>query len=172
MPALAERTKINKEWSVASTTQGWDVKINMPHFEGSFPLTIDKNAYDLVSGSTRFVSQSYLPTPSAKAKEFIRKLHTYKNLPENWDSNGAVAPEEQIVLKACLLILSTDDLDLPLYFVAPGPNGEVVVDYKNGINAAEVFLNEDGTEEMILYKGKEQAYAGDIKLQLLVQHLS
>jgi hypothetical protein len=63
-------------------------------------------------------------------------------------------------------------LDLPLYFIAPGPNGEIVVEFKSGQNMAEIFFNEDGTEEMLLYKGKEQKFSGQPVLPLLVKHLS
>ncbi len=173
MPALAERTKIKKEWGSSPTTEGLVVKSPMHYWLDAdiAPLSMD-DAFAWMAASTRFVAQSYLPPPSAKAQDFIKKVANYQYLPANWDNNGAVAPEEGVISNASFFIQAADELDLPIYFIAPGPNGEIVIEYKNGNNMAEVFYNEDGTEEMILYNGQNQLHVGDINIGLLAQHVS
>ena len=171
MQALAARTKIKKEWGIASTTEGWETSSNAVH-KGIFLATIDDNAYDLVSGSTRFVAQVYLPTPSSKAKEFLKKLYNYKNLPANWDNDGAIPPGEDLIDKVASFIQTLDEFDLPLYFIAPGPNGEIAIEYRYSDKSAEVFFNEDGSEEMILYTGSSQILSDLLNIQKLIQHLS
>jgi hypothetical protein len=44
-----------------------------------------------------------------------------------------------------------------------GPNGEIVLEYKNGQNSAEVFFERNNSSEMLLYKGDVQIYAGQLK---------
>lgn len=171
MPALAERTKIKKEWASIPTTQAFSTIENLSSRVKLFMASIDDYVYDFPCASTRIVMQSYLPTPSAKAKEFLRKINSYKNLSQNWDNNGAVPPASELILKASTFIQVGDEFDLPLYFTAPGPNGEIIIEYKNSTNAAEIFFNEDSSEEMILYSGNEQTYAGGLDMNLLFQHL-
>lgn len=174
MPALAERTKIRTETGYsARTTTGWMVK---GEEQGSYVLSgktaIDTNAYTWASGSIRIQVQPYLSRPSSQAREMLQKLFRFKNLSINWDGNQAMPPDDSVIIKAAGFIIHADEFDLPLYFIAPGPNGEIVVEFKSGQNTAELFFNEDDTEEMLLYKGKEQIYAGKTDLQFLVQHLS
>lgn len=171
MPALAERTKIKNEWASVPTTQSFTIGENFS-CRTKIPVNlIDDNIYDFACASTRFIMQSYLPALSGKAKEFLKKISTYKNLQENWDSNGAIPPSHELILKASTFIQVVDELNIPLYFIAPGPNGEIVIEYKNGDNTAEIFFNEDGSQEMILYSGKEQHYANGLDMHFLFQHL-
>lgn len=174
MPALVERTKIKKEYGSTPTSEdlGYIGSRNtwITNPDPLFPISA--NPFDWVVASTRFVGQPYLHLPSPNAADFINKIYNYKNLSDNWDNNGAVAPTGDLIKKAALFIQSTDESDLPVYFIAPGPNGEIVVEYKNGNCTAEVFFNEDGTEEMLLYSGKLQLHAGNLNFKLLIQHLS
>ncbi len=87
----------------------------------------------------------------------------------NWDGNGAAAPSEKVLNVAINFLTSADEYDLPVYFTAPGPNGEIVLEYKNGKNTAEIFFEEDNIPEMILYTEKEQVYAGTIQLSQGIQ---
>jgi hypothetical protein len=171
MPVLAERTKIKSEWNISATNEEGGFRGNMRGSGKNAEINIDDNAYDLVSASTRIFIQPYLPTPSPKAKEFLKKLKAYKNLPDNWDGDEGVPPEENNIRKAASFILETDELDLPFYFIAPGPNGEIVIEYKNGTRTAEIFLNENEKDEMILYKDKEQVFADSIDIGVLIKHL-
>jgi hypothetical protein len=174
MPALAERTKIKSECLTSTTIEGLAIRdmASMTYIGHTVPLPIDVYAYGLATGSTRIMVQPYLPQPSAKAKEVMQKIFRYKKLPENWDNDGAVPPTDIVLTRAATFILNADELDLPFYFTAPGPNGEIIIEFKNDDQTSEIYFNEDGTDEMILYKGRDQIYEGTINMQRLIEHLS
>jgi hypothetical protein len=172
MPALLERTKVKANETSAATNENWVIgDLAQQSYHSDKPFSVDVYAYGLLPGSTRVTVLPYLPQPSKRAKENLKKIYRFLTLPSNWDNEGAVPPEEKIVLAAYYFILQMDELDLPIYFVAPGPNGEIYFEYKNKNNTAEMFFNEDESSAMILYKGKEQTYSGEVNIDLLIDHL-
>lgn len=173
MPALADRTKIRTDaGAVPSTTGLISYKGGYYPYRNPPDAAIDANAYAIASGSIQIQTQRYIPDLSTKAKEVLYKLHKFGQLDENWDGNGAVAPSETVLNKAANFMTVADEYDLPVYFTAPGPNGEIVLEYMNGNNTAEIFFEDDNMSEMILYTGKQQVYAGEIQLKPLITHLS
>jgi hypothetical protein len=172
MPALAERTKIKTEaGNIPSTTGfifygGSSDKFSLL----SGDINIDANAHVFASGSIQIQTQSYIPELSTKAKEILHKLYKFKQLKTDWDGNGAITPKEDVINNAANFLTNSDEFDLPIYFTAPGPNGEIVLEYKKRDDTAEIFFEEDNISEMILYKGKKQVYAGKIQLKQLITH--
>jgi hypothetical protein len=172
MPALLERTKIRSDWGSSSTNENLVARdLNQLAIMPGDPFSVDVYAYGLLPGSTKVTVLPYLPQPSDKAKEYLKKIYRFGRLPENWDNDGAFPPEEKIILSASQFVLQMDELDLPVYFVAPGPNGEIFIEYRKQKKTAEIFFNDDGTEEMILYKRNEQVYSGEINTDLFINHL-
>lgn len=172
MPALAERTKIKTETGNISSTTGFNFNSGYSDpYEFSTDVAIDANAYMIASGSIQVQTQPYIPELSAKAKGMLHKLYNFHQLKTNWDSNGALVPRENVIKTAANFLTHLDEYDLPIYFTAPGPNGEVVLEYKNDENTAEVFFENDNFSEMLLYKGKVQVYAGEVELKKLIDHL-
>lgn len=175
MPVLTEKTKIRTEKAYESrTTSDWAVKAPSSADHGVFygggdPL--ETNIHSWVSGSTRVLAVPYLSGPSLKAREILKKVLHYKFLVANWDGNNAVPPLYETVDKAFAFVSAADDYDLPFYFTAPGPNGEIIIEFKQGTKTAEVYFNEDHTTEMILYNGQEQTCLDDISLSILDKHL-
>lgn len=173
MPALAERTKIKTETgNVSSTTcMNFYSGYACPYvFLSDSP--IDANAYMIASGSIRIQTQQYMPELSSKAKATLHRLYSFKQLKVNWDGDGALVPNEGVIKNAANFLFLLDEYDLPIYFTAPGPNGEIVLEYKNGQNSAEVFFETDNFSEMLLYKGDVQIYAGKVDVQLLIDHFN
>jgi hypothetical protein len=172
MPALLERTKIRADEGNISTNENWVAGNTAQQIFPLEKLLIeDIYAYAYLPGSSRVMVVRYINNTSEKAQEFLRKLSRFSKLPQNWDNEGAAPPEEKIISTASDFISQMDEFELPLYFVAPGPNGEIYLEYRSGNNTAEIFFNEDENEEMILYKGKEQIYSGEINIDLLINHL-
>lgn len=173
MPALAERTKIRTDTgNVSSTT-------SMNFYTGyGYPFVflsdspIDANAYMIASGSIRIQTHQYMPELSAKAKAILHRLYSFKQLKLNWDGNGALVPEEEVIKTATNFLFLLDEYDLPIYFTAPGPNGEIVLEYKNDQNSAEVFFESNNFSEMLLYNGNVQIYAGKFEKKLLIDHFN
>gem|GEM_PF-2126649 len=105
----------------------------------------------------------FVPSVSAKAATFISKLNSYKELGANWDSYGALPPEVDVIEQAIELIKKADRNSLPLYFVAPGPNGEVVVEFKKGEKEAAIYFTAGDSTELILHRGNENILEGTVE---------
>lgn len=173
MPVLAERTKIRTETGNISSTTGLNFYsgYSAPY---RFPvdLNIDANAYMIASGSIQIQILSYIPELSMKAKEVLHKLYSFHKLKPDWDGNGSLVPTEDIIRITSNFLSDMDEYDLPVYFTAPGPNGEIVLEYKNNENTAEIFFENDHSTEMLLYKDKNQIYAGEVDKKVLIDHLT
>lgn len=163
MTVLAKRTRIKTEYgNVSSTTRD-----NRSGFE-----TIDANTNYLASGSIHIQAQSIIPMFSAKAKDILYKVYNFGKLKTNWDGNEAIAPTEDVIRNVVSFLTLGNENDLPIYFTAPGPNGEIVLEYKNEENTAEVFFEDNNFSEMFLYTGKKMVYSGEVQMSNLIQHLS
>jgi hypothetical protein len=82
----------------------------------------------------------------------IMKIKSFSNLQPNWDSYGAEVPSSISMNNSIDFIYQLDDRELQPYFVAPGNNGEVLVEYKKENRAAEIYFNPDGTNELLLFE--------------------
>jgi len=69
-------------------------------------------------------------------EEVIKKLYTFLDLKDNWDSYGAVPPNIKYVNQARDFI--TEYPRIP-WFVAPGVNGEILVVYLSDDERYECF---------------------------------
>jgi len=173
MPALAERTKIKTETGNISSTTGLNFYSGCTGayiFLWNSP--IDVNTSMFASGSIQIQTQCYIPELSSKAKATLHRLYSFKQLKLNWDGNGALVPEEEVIQTAANFLFLLDEYDLPIYFTAPGPNGEIVLEYKNDQNSAEVFFERDNFSEMLLYNGDLQIYAGKVEKKMLIDHFN
>lgn len=102
-------------------------------------------------------------TLSNSAKEILEKLQTYKSLNPNWDSYGALPPPVKNVDRAISFVKQADKNLLPFYFTAPGPNGEIVLEFKEGNREASIYFNPDGTTELILNEGDNFILEGTLE---------
>ena len=90
-------------------------------------------------------------------------LLKFKDLKDNWDGYGAQAPDWNAIDAAIIFLDKVNDLDLPLYFVAPGVNGEVMIEFKVGNDkAAEIYFNPDNSTEMLLFVGDDGFFEGTL----------
>lgn len=173
MKVFAKRTKIKSNLGTAVSTAGWAIRgAEYEPYGIRGQVSIDSNAYAIASASISVNRQSYIPRLSSKAKEILQKLSSFKKLPENWDRNNAAKPLIKSINSAYEFVEQSDECDLPLYFTAPGPNGEIVVEFKKGDFSAEVYFNEDGSREMILYTGKNQVIVNNVSIHILTAHFS
>jgi type I restriction enzyme S subunit len=100
---------------------------------------------------------------SSPTKQFITKLESFKSLEPNWDSYGAQPPSSKTVETAISFVKKADKNELPLYFVAPGPNGELVIKFRKGKKEASAFINPDGSTELILNEGNNYVLEGTLE---------
>lgn len=92
------------------------------------------------------------PPLSSNAKKYISRITSFKELKKNWDSYNANPPGEKAIMNAIRFIKMMDELNIPVYFTAPGPDGEVLVEIKMDQNTVEVYFDSDGSNELRLLK--------------------
>ena len=113
------------------------------HLEGT--STIDPR-YDLLDyifrtrASTVYFEERELLEETIDA---IGKLKSFSKLQENWDSYGALPPQQDTIEHAVSFVKALDRGGEPVYFTAPGPNGEILVELKKGNRTVEVTFEED-----------------------------
>lgn len=126
---------------------------------------IQSDNYSSIWGDRTFTNTTMVTIfeLSETAKQFIAKLNSFKSLRHNWDSYGAIPPSSENIDRAISFIRKADKNLLPFYFTAPGPNGELVLEFRNGNKEASVFINPDGTNELILNEGKDDILEGTLE---------
>lgn len=165
MPLL--RTKIKAEPQIPATT-GWTLG------QGT-DLWIDNRGlqnFMIGRNSTRLEYTRSYRNLSPKASAIEKKLWGFLNLPQNWDNNEAVPPLESTLKKAVELLKILDEWDLPITFSAPGPNGEVLLEYRANGSYAEIYFEPEEEVELILYRDQDQAYCGAFSIDLIIEHFS
>ncbi len=62
------------------------------------------------------------------------------NLKDNWDEEGAQAISKKVLNEATAIIYTMKIVHLDLYSIAPGPSGEIMLDYRVGKKSLEIIL--------------------------------
>lgn len=93
----------------------------------------------------------------------LQQLQKIADLHNNWDSYGAEAPGDLAVANARHFIVENQNTLLPFYFVAPGVNGEVMLEFNSGQKSAELYFNPDGSNELLLYRDDETELEGTLE---------
>ncbi|TVR89366.1 MAG: hypothetical protein EA411_02560 [Saprospirales bacterium] len=110
--------------------------------------------------SSIYLSQpQYFPD---KVAEMIRKLQRLKSLPPGWDSYSADAPSPVAVALAESFLVENYYLANLFYFLAPGVKGEIMIEFKKGDKAAELYFLPDGANELILYDKDAAVMEGNL----------
>lgn len=109
---------------------------------------------------------------SKRGREALFRLDRFRELKPNWDSYNAAVPSEASLEAAERFIVRLDRRGIPVYFVSPGPNGDVLVQYKcdNG-HEAEVWFEKDGSSDMLLITPGKDPYEAPLDLEFLLEHL-
>lgn len=129
------------------------------------------------SPSLRQESSIFLSTPSGFSdvvSEMIQKLNRLSELLPNWDSYNADAPSPSALGNALSFLIENHSLSLPFYFLAPGVNGEVMIEFKNGKRAAELYFLPDGTNEFFLFEDDEDVLENNLNegFRILIHFLN
>lgn len=101
----------------------------------------------------------------------IKKLKSFRSISSNWDGYSAEKPSQKAIDKAIKFVEHLGEWEQPVYFVAPGPNGEILVELKNSNRTIEVFFQPDGQHEYVMFEGEkaleEDTFALEITPHLL-----
>ncbi|TAL34485.1 MAG: hypothetical protein EPN93_12245 [Spirochaetes bacterium] len=84
----------------------------------------------------------------------INKIQSFGNLPDNWDGYGAARPDSAAIDAAISAVKTFDRYNQKIYFTAPGPSGDILLELKNGDKTIELYYN-GSTIENALFKGDE-----------------
>lgn len=102
--------------------------------------------------STIFFEETTFPQEVA---QLLQKLDRIEHLEHNWNGYNAAAPSAQAIQNARDFIISNRRLALPFYFISPGVNGEIMLEFNQENRAAELYFNSDGTTELILFENDD-----------------
>ncbi len=116
-----------------------------------------------IRSSTIFKTSDGPSEMSLKTRKTINKIKSYSLLEKNWDGYGASKPKNIVINKAIEFLRLADDEGIEPYFVAPGPNGEILVEFKDDKFEAEIYFNEDGGNQILIYDDDECVLEGDLE---------
>ncbi|QQS28036.1 MAG: hypothetical protein IPM47_14305 [Sphingobacteriales bacterium] len=88
-------------------------------------------------------------------------IKSYSSLQLNWDTYNAVPPSKQAIQKAITFILWLSEYNIDVFFVAPTPNGEILVEIKEGNANVEIEFSSN-SEDSICASQKGDFIAEDI----------
>lgn len=108
---------------------------------------------------------------SLETTKAIQKLKSYKKLDYNWDSYGAARPSIKAIEQAIRFVKALDEWLQPVFFTAPGPNGEILVELKNGIKSIEIFFKDDNLNEFVLFVNEDEEDEGEFTSEKITQLL-
>lgn len=94
--------------------------------------------------------------------ELFQKLNRIENLSSNWDTYNSEAPDLVAIKNAKTFLMDNYNLALPFYFLAPGVNGEIMIELKDGERSAELYFLPNGEDELILFEKDEEVFVGTI----------
>lgn len=124
------------------------------------------------SPETGSVHYYYFDKPSLETRKTIIKIQEFIKLKVNWDSYGAIPPAMLAIKNAKDFLLKTETKNLPVYFVAPGRNGEVLIELNGEQNkTAELYFNADGSIEMLLFESDDCIFEGEYSEKQLISHI-
>ncbi len=109
---------------------------------------------------------SYLYNDKEKDLEkniFIRRIKNYILLNEGWDSYGALKISNLSIEKSCSFIQKLYNWGHEVYFVAPTPDGEVLVELKNKNKSAEIKFLQDSRIIYTLFENDSTIQESEIE---------
>lgn len=101
---------------------------------------------------------------------FIDILESFRILDHNWDSYGGDAPMREVLDRAISFVKGLQLLNEVVYQVAPGPNGEIMIELRNGGKSIEFLFYPTKTKYVDFTNEnapKQGAYAAELLTNLL-----
>lgn len=70
-------------------------------------------------------------------------LNSMELLGDNWDEDDAIAPNPSCLKLTKDIVSRMNEIGQSIYQVAPGPNGEIMLDFRNGGKSFELLFYPD-----------------------------
>lgn len=101
----------------------------------------------------------------------IARIYEFQRLPQDWDSYGAAPIQPQAAADAIDCIKQLDVYGMDVYQASPGPNGEIMLQMKEGIREIE-FLFYGQNSKYVTFLGNEYSSQGEFLLGILPELLT
>ncbi len=124
--------------SYSSTTESLEIS------KGFQTINVFKSQKDIPHGhwwSIKFRAPSAIS--NSLNKKILNSLEAIAELSENWDEEGALKPDKNCVQYARAIILYMDAIGQEIYAIVPGPNGEIMLDFRDNKKSFEIILYKD-----------------------------
>ncbi len=100
----------------------------------------------------------------------FRTLSEIVGLEDNWDEQGALAPNNSVIQKSKGLIVFLEAIGQKIFSIAPGPEGEIMIDLRNGSRSLEILIYPDRMK-YVKFSASEKPTQGIFSPDLLLSEL-
>ncbi|WP_020606071.1 hypothetical protein [Spirosoma spitsbergense] len=104
-------------------------------------------------------------------RQKLSDIVSYKNLVDNWDEDDAVAPSPQTIMVALGVALLLTATGQSIYHIVPGPNGEIMINLRNGTKSAELLAYPGGRNKFVRIGPSEMPEQGALTPESLRETL-
>lgn len=123
------------------------------------------STYELMSvTSSTFISSKSL---SKRNVHEINKIKLFADLDSSWDSYNAEQISKQVIKDGIRFIEGINEYSHDVYFSAPGPNGEISLEIKNGTKNAEFLIYPGSRAKFLLFNGDQFLRQGNASIKIL-----
>lgn len=125
-----------------------------------------ENQFMLIDKYVLFGTSTSISKPNDKVSEQalfeINKLYSFLMLPENWDSYNAARPSKTAIENAIDFIFRLAQRQQFPFFIAPSPNGDILVELKADNVILEFIFGEDGTNRITGLVNNKEAFEKEL----------
>jgi len=98
----------------------------------------------------------------AENRQHLSAIVAYKNLVDNWDEDGAVAPTHQTVTIALDIALLLTASGQAIYHTSPGPVGEIMINLRNGTKSVKFLIYPSDRRKVVCISPNETPQQGPL----------
>ena len=101
----------------------------------------------------------------------LNDIAAYRNLADNWDEDGAVAPAHQTVVAAFDLALLLTVAEQAIYHTSPGLVGEIMINLRNGDRSVEFLIYPNDKRKIVRIGASVAPWQGPLTPETLRETL-
>lgn len=119
----------------------------------------------------RSIQTNELTDILAKNRQKLGDIASCRNLADNWDEDGAVAPAHQTIVVALDIALLLIAEGQPIYHMSPGPAGEIMINLRNEDKSVEFLVYPNDKRKIVRIGGSEAPWQGPLTPETLRETL-